>query len=284
MVERPVTLPDPLATCTWSDRLTVAVRAARGAAAALLAVRGLGGAKETGHEIGDQLKTGVDRAAEGWVLGFLEAAFPGDRILAEERFSLNGGAWTPATDYWVVDALDGTRSYVEGYPGFCVQVAWIQSGKPRIGVIAEPIAKGLYVGAEGAGAFRIRDGAIERLVARAPGGPPRFVDSTRPAGVVGRWMDASQGAFVECGSVGLKIVRVAEGAADVYAKDFSFRLWDVAPGQVIAAEAGVRVGLWDGSPIAYDGDRIEWRALLATRGDDYDTAVSSLARSASSDS
>jgi 3'-phosphoadenosine 5'-phosphosulfate (PAPS) 3'-phosphatase len=81
---------------------------------------------------------------------------------------------------------------------------------------------------------------------------------------------------VECGSVGLKIARVAENAADVYAKDFRFRLWDVAPGDVLLREAGGRIGLWDGSPIAYNGDQVEWRRLLAVPGNDFGGAVAAL--------
>jgi 3'-phosphoadenosine 5'-phosphosulfate (PAPS) 3'-phosphatase len=270
-----------LKSSAWRDRLTVAFDAVQGAASALLAVRGIRG---TAREAGDQLKTSVDRAAEGWVLGFLEAEFPNDAFLAEERFSLAGKPWAPTKDYWTVDALDGTRSYVEGFPGFCVQVAWVESGVPRLGVIAEPVTGAVYVAAHGSGAFRVREGVAERIFAAARAESPRYVDSTRPTGVVGRWMAETRGSFVECGSIGLKIVRVAEGAADIYAKDFRFRLWDVAPGQVLAEEAGVRVGLWDGSPIVFDGARVEWKALLATRSSDYDAAVSSLARWASSDS
>lgn len=273
-------LPESVLSCPWSDRLAATVEAVRGAASALTAVRR---SKVIAEEIGDQLKTSVDRAAEGWVLGFLEASFPDDAFLAEERFSLTNGDWKARADYWTVDALDGTRSFVEGFPGFCVQVAWVETGKPRLGVIAEPVTGAVYLAAEGAGAFRVLGASVDRIAARrVPAEGVLFVDSTRPRGTVGSWMDEVRGGFVECGSIGLKIARVAEGAAHVYAKDFRFRLWDVAPGHVLAEEAGARVGLWDGSEIPFGGAQVEFRKILTTARGDYDSARSSLNRWASS--
>lgn len=273
-----IQFPDDVRGSRWFERLILAVTAVRGAAAGLLAARGDG---IRAREVGDQLKTPIDRAAEGWVLAYIETEYPEDAILAEERSSAVGGGWAAASSYWTVDALDGTRSYVDGYPGFCVQVAWVESGRPRVGVIAEPVADAIYFAVDGAGAFRLRGGNFERLRTHGEGASLRFVDSTRPAGAVGKWMAEVGGRFVECGSVGLKIARVAEGAADIYAKDFRFRLWDVAPGHVLAEEAGARVGLWDGTPVAFDTSRIEWKRLLVAPAVDYAAAVTALARSAS---
>jgi 3'-phosphoadenosine 5'-phosphosulfate (PAPS) 3'-phosphatase len=91
----------------------------------------------------------------------------------------------------------------------------------------------------------------------------RFVDSTRPGGPVGALFAAHQGRFVECGSVGLKIVRVAEDAADVYAKRFTYKLWDVAPGEVLLREVGATLGTWTGQRIDYAGTRTHYTSVLA---------------------
>src|SRR3954462_7071128 len=125
------TLPAPLASSPWAPRLEIALAAVRAAGAALMELRGTIRGEEAA---GGQLKTIADLAAEGWVLGFLEGSFPGELVLAEERFERAGIAWPGAQTYWTVDALDGTRSYVEGFDGFCVQVAYIEGGEPRIGV------------------------------------------------------------------------------------------------------------------------------------------------------
>lgn len=277
MVENPViALPESLRSSPFRLRLEIAVRAAASAGAALLSVRGSSG---TAVEQGDQLKTSVDKAAEGWVLGWLEGELPNDPILAEERFSAAGVDWEPPHSYWTVDALDGTRSFAEGFAGFCVQLAWVEHGVPQLGVIAEPTAGVVYAGVRGGGAFRLQ-GATHRRLAPLPSppSPPRFVDSILPKGIVAGWMARTSGAFVECGSCGLKLARIAEGAADYYAKRFRYRLWDVAPGHVLLTETGAKLGQWDGSPVSFHGPRVEWDSLLVSSASTFDTAVAELSR------
>ncbi|HEX5062934.1 MAG TPA: inositol monophosphatase family protein [Kofleriaceae bacterium] len=251
----------------WATRLDVATAAVRAAGAALMQLRGTIRGEEAA---GGQLKTSTDLAAEGWVCGFLEGTFPGELFLAEERFERVGTPWPGASSYWAVDALDGTRSYVDGYDGFCVQVAYIDGGQPRVGVIGEPVTGAVYVAASGAGAWRLDDAGARELrassaVALVPG--LRFVDSTTPSGPVGAIFQQVKGRFVECGSVGLKICRVAEDAADVYAKQFNYKLWDVAPGEVLLREVGAVLTTYSGETIDYAGARTHFPNLVVARPD-----------------
>jgi 3'(2'), 5'-bisphosphate nucleotidase len=268
-------LPEPLARSPWAQRLDVAIAAVRAAGTALMDLRG----SITGEEAaGGQLKTSTDLAAEGWVLGFIQGSYPTDALLAEEQFERAGKPWRGAQTYWTVDALDGTRSYVEGFDGFCVQVAFVDGGQPRLGVIGEPVTRAIYVAAEGGGAWKLTGDTATRLTGspvrtKQPG--LRIVDSTRPDGPVGALFAAMQARFVECGSVGLKIARVAEDAADVYAKRFTYKLWDVAPGEVLLREVGATLGTWDGTRIDYDGTRTHYTSVLAANAALYDELVAS---------
>lgn len=257
-------LPSLLAGSPSGPRVQAAVSAVTSAGAALLALRG---AELRACEVGSQLKTSVDLAAEGWVVGLLRGTFPHDHFLAEESYA-ETGSWAAGTEpFWTVDALDGTRSYVEGYPGFCVQVAFVQGGQPLFGVIAEPAAGRCYVACAGLGAYELdATGRARPLAARAISGwpdAPRFVDSTRPGGSVGQLLEARRGRFVECGSIGLKACRVVTDEADVYAKAFRFRLWDVAPAEVLLRETACGLRLWSGQAIDYSGRQIEFENLVA---------------------
>jgi 3'(2'), 5'-bisphosphate nucleotidase len=268
-------LPEAIAAGPWRDRATVAIAAVRAAGAALMELRG----SITGVDAADgQLKTSTDLAAEGWVLGFLRGSYRDELYLAEEQFEATGTPWPGALDYWTVDALDGTRSYVDGYMGFCVQVAYVRDGYPVLGVIGEPASRAVYVAASSAGAWRLTDLDATRLLgsAQTTVAPAlRFVDSTRPSGRVGAWFDRVNARFVECGSVGLKIVRVVEGQADVYAKQFTYKLWDVAPGEVLLREVGGRLGTWSGEAIDYAGTRTHYTSVLAAPAALYDELVGS---------
>ncbi|MEY4547275.1 MAG: 3(2),5-bisphosphate nucleotidase CysQ [Pseudomonadota bacterium] len=259
-----VELPKALADSPCAQRLQAAVEAVASAGAALLSLRG---AQVRALEVGSQLKTSVDQAAEGWVLGLLRGTFPDDRFLAEESFA-ETGSWIPGAEpFWTVDALDGTRSYVEGFPGFCVQVAFVQGGQPLFGAIAEPVAGRFYVAGAGLGAYELdTQGGARRLAPRRGTtwpAAPRFVDSTRPGGRVGQLFAERGGRFVECGSIGLKACRVVTDEADVYAKAFRFRLWDVAPAEVLLRETACGLRLWSGQAIDYSGRSIEFENLVA---------------------
>jgi 3'-phosphoadenosine 5'-phosphosulfate (PAPS) 3'-phosphatase len=83
-----------------------------------------------------------------------------------------------------------------------------------------------------------------------------------PGGSVGRILARRAGHLVECGSVGLKACRVAAGEADIYAKAFRFRLWDVAPAQVLLTETACSLRLWSGQHLDYSGKRIEFHDLV----------------------
>jgi 3'-phosphoadenosine 5'-phosphosulfate (PAPS) 3'-phosphatase len=260
-------------------RLAVARDAVEAAGAALMQVRGA--TTYARNLSGDPYKTSVDRAAEAWVLEYLTAMFPHDRILAEEAFDRNKEPWTAATEYWTVDALDGTASFVDGFDGFCVQVAYIAHGVPLIGVIHEPARGASYWATRGGGAFRkTGSGEACRLAIKAQTAWPRapvVVDSVFPRGVAGRFMESRGARFLECGSTGCKICRVAEGKAQLVIKPVRYKLWDVAPGDLIVAEAGGRLGQWDSSPVSYDSGNIYLRNMLAAPKGLFELAVRELA-------
>ena len=261
-----------------ADRLAAAVRVVESVGAALLTLRG---EVVTGHEAArQQLKTPVDLAAEGWIAGFLQGLFPDDILLAEEAFERTDSSWQPASAFWTIDALDGSRSFVEGFAGFCAQVAYVDCGRVVVAAIHEPVAGATYWASASQGAF-VRDGTGRtRRLAVPPRrdwpDQPRFVDSTQPQGIVGALMRRVEGRFIECGSIALKICRLATGDADVYAKKLSFALWDVAPGSLILEEAGGRLGLWNGARVPFDTTQVYYENILAAPEGLFEMAVREL--------
>ena len=215
---------------------------------------------------GGQLKTPVDKAAEAWILAYIFSHYPSDRILAEESFEEQGGVWDAPSAFWTVDALDGTRSFIGGFDGFCVQVAYIIDGTSVLGIIHEPIRQMTYWAIRGQGAYKeLLNKKPQRLcIPVYTNWPirPVFVDSTYPEGPIGQMLMHQNGKFLECGSIGLKICRVAEGDAHVFAKALIFKLWDVAPGQLLLDEAGGNLTLWDGSPIYYNTKQVYFDSLI----------------------
>jgi 3'(2'), 5'-bisphosphate nucleotidase len=273
-----IQLPNSFLNSEWRTRLEAAIFAVEGAGAALNRLRGQ--MISTREGAAGQLKTPIDKAAEGWILGFLGDIFISDAFLAEEQFDELCGEWVNAGSYWIVDALDGTRSFIEGYAGFCVQVAYIDNGLIRLGIVHEPARQISFMAIRESGSYRKNaDGSFSRLLLPHIGdwpGSPVFVDSTYPKGTVGRLLADKNGNFLECGSIGLKICRVAEGAAHLFIKELIFKTWDVAPGDLILSEAGGKLGLWSGDVVLYDRNRIHYANVIATPKDLFNLVLESL--------
>jgi inositol-phosphate phosphatase / L-galactose 1-phosphate phosphatase / histidinol-phosphatase len=89
--------------------------------------------------------TVADRAAEAAMRSLIETHFPGHGILGEEFGRLREDA-----EYvWVLDPIDGTKSFISGVPLFGTLIALTQDRRPILGIIDQPISRERWVGAVG---------------------------------------------------------------------------------------------------------------------------------------
>jgi inositol-phosphate phosphatase/L-galactose 1-phosphate phosphatase/histidinol-phosphatase len=89
--------------------------------------------------------TAADRAAEGAMRRLIEARFPDHGIIGEEF-----GSQREAAEFvWVLDPIDGTKSFISGVPVFGTLIALTQGGRALLGVIDQPISRERWVGAVG---------------------------------------------------------------------------------------------------------------------------------------
>jgi histidinol phosphatase-like enzyme (inositol monophosphatase family) len=89
--------------------------------------------------------TEADRAAEAAMRAILAEERPGDGVIGEEY----GRDREDAERVWVLDPIDGTRSFVAGRPIFGTLVALLHRAKPVLGVIDQPISGERWLGASG---------------------------------------------------------------------------------------------------------------------------------------
>ena len=86
--------------------------------------------------------TAADRAAEAAMRELIEDACPGHGILGEEH----GAVRLDASHVWVLDPIDGTKSFVTGKPLFGTLIALLRDGRPVVGVIDMPALAERWVG------------------------------------------------------------------------------------------------------------------------------------------
>ena len=224
------------------------------------------------------ITTHVDREAQEIVLRHLRAAFPADGLVAEEATATLAAAPQGTDRVWVVDPIDGTRGFAMKNGEFSVMVGLTVGGRAVVGVVNEPAAGRVTYAAAGAGCWvrtageptrcRVSNHGADGLTLvqsrTKPGGPPKVgVRALAP------------GRVVETYSAGVKLAIVARGEADVYVNDYDgFHDWDVCAGHVLVEEAGGRVSLFDGRPVAYGAAGAQQRSgLLASNGRVHDEVV-----------
>ena len=90
--------------------------------------------------------TVADREAEAAMRTLIAATYPSHGVLGEEH----GANDTGADFVWVLDPIDGTRSFISGVPLFGVLVSLVAAGKPILGIIDQPISRERWLGRAGA--------------------------------------------------------------------------------------------------------------------------------------
>ena len=134
-------------TENFSKELRVAIEAAQ-SASRIINKYYSGGFKVTIKE--DQTPvTEVDVKAENMIKNIILENFPAHGFYGEETSREN----KEADFLWLVDPIDGTKSFVRGYPFFSTQIALMNKGKIILGVSNAPIFNELVYAESGKGAW-----------------------------------------------------------------------------------------------------------------------------------
>lgn len=197
--------------------------------------------------------TQADLEANAIILSALQELEPAYPIVSEEAAAI--GDVAGSRYFWLVDPLDGTKSFIHREGQFTVNIALVERcGLPVLGVVYVPATDSLYAGADGAGARVKRNGEAATAI------------SVRPEPEEGLYVVASKShnspqtdAFLEKlrvaervpASSSVKFCLVAEGEADLYPRFGRTMEWDTAAGQAVLQAAGGRVETPEGKPFTY---------------------------------
>jgi histidinol phosphatase-like enzyme (inositol monophosphatase family) len=202
--------------------------------------------------------TVADRAAEQAARDWLSSRFPQDGILGEELGETRPGA----ARRWILDPIDGTKTFIRGVPLWGTLVALTRGEEVLAGCAFFPAVDELLVAAPGQGCFwngtRTRVSPVSRLeeacvlitddrFAQHPAWGEKWHALTRRAALSRTWGDC------------YGYLLVATGRAEVMA-DEVMTPWDAAALQPIITEAGGVFTDWSGVPTAFGG------STLATNG------------------
>ena len=202
--------------------------------------------KSDGSEV-----TAADHAAETLIRAAIQEAFPDDGILGEEGEEVPGRTGRR----WIVDPIDGTRSFASGVPLYAVLIALEEDGIPVLGCCHVPATGETLAAARGAGAWL--NGTPARVSGCASLSDARVVSSgleywrdRADHGLRAGWdrlVTASRWARTWGDAYGHLLV--ATGRADVLADPICGNAWDYLLFVVILQEAGATYSTFDGAPL-----------------------------------
>ncbi len=233
----------------FGDLATLLTPVASRAGAAILELYGRPVAVDAKAD--DSPVTEADRRAEAIIVAALAQHWPDTPVIAEEAIAAGARHDAELRRFFLVDPLDGTREFIKQHDDFTVNIALIEDGTPRFGLVYAPARKLLYLTIgpdhaveatlEATGSALGADAGTERRirVRKAPENGlvavtsrshinPETEDFLATLPIVRR---------TDAGS-SLKFALVARGDADVYPRLAPTMEWDTAAGQAVLAAAG----------------------------------------------
>ena len=218
----------------------------------------------------------ADRGAEELLRRRIAERFPDDAVLGEEFPDREGTSGYK----WILDPIDGTKSFIYGVPLYTTLVGIEKEGRPVAGVIAIPaLGKGVYA-EKGEGARQWRpDGTV--LPARVSE-TARLEDALFLTSEVKTFTETGRAEIYRRLDARCRLARtwgdaygyylVATGRADLMV-DPELSPWDAGPLSTILTEAGGIFADWTGRETIYGGDGFACNRLL------YDSVVGLLGES-----
>ncbi|MCE2850447.1 MAG: histidinol-phosphatase [Roseiflexaceae bacterium] len=202
----------------------------------------------------------ADRESERLMRELIEARYPHHSILGEEEGETRPGA----SFRWILDPIDGTKSFVAGVPMYAVLVGLERDGVPVVGAVAIPPLGEMLTAAHGEGC--LWNGRVARVSST-----PTLADAVISTTDVRHMREYGRDAAFERLSSRTRMLRgwgdayghvlVATGRIDVML-DAVMSPWDCAALVPVIQEAGGTFTDWDGVTTIYGGGAISTNGTL----------------------
>jgi myo-inositol-1(or 4)-monophosphatase len=187
-----------------------------------------------------EVVTECDLQSEKIIINEIQNNFLGHNILSEEVGFLDNHS-----EYlWILDPIDGTTSFTEHSPLWCISLAVAYQEELILGVVYIPVLDELFITEQGQGATlngrkiqvsNITSGKILNAFCHARGDK----DIKRMLKYF-NYQKINHGNCQQLGSAAIELCYVAAGRIDSFAA-FGANAWDVAAGALLVVEAGGRV-------------------------------------------
>ncbi|MCZ3389747.1 MAG: inositol monophosphatase [Actinomycetia bacterium] len=204
--------------------------------------------------------TDADHECEELLTAALHAIEPGVPVIGEEAAAADPTLLDAAERHervWVLDPVDGTKSFIDGSPDFATMVALVEDGVTTASWIWQPIHRQMFSATKGGGA-RHNGGALHSPP--EPGPRTQWQGLLRTHAMPEALRTSSNASLEQAGLLNTQVAAAGVTYPKTATGEFAYALywrtlpWDHAPGALIAEEVGLTVRRLDGTPYRpFDG-------------------------------
>lgn len=199
----------------------------------------------------DSPVTQADRGVEAQVRAYLAEQFPDHGIFGEEHGIEGRGRQR----MWIIDPIDGTRSFLSGHPLFGFLLGHLNNDVPEIGIVGMPAMGEVFVGVKGEGAtlngvpIQSSDQTdLDESILYINEGENIFAHHPDVFGLLIKAGQTRRFSY-DCYPHAL----LAAGHIDAVV-DYGLQPYDYLPLKVVIEEAGGLITDWDGLPLTLNSD------------------------------
>lgn len=249
--------------------LELAVSAAR--AAGVVVMKAFRTDQDVTYKSPDQPLTDADLASDALLREMLLGERPEYGWLSEE--TADNPERLTREFVWVVDPIDGTRSFISGRAEFAISIGLARSGRAVVGVIYNPATDKMFTAALGAGAGARAGAGVVRVSGAGAG---RAVMAASRSEIARGDFDelAEEYEILPTGSTAYKLAAVAVGKADIFVSRGPKNEWDLCAGDLIVTEAGGIVTDLNGAALQYNRPDPHIDGIIAARASLHEEILS----------
>ena len=189
--------------------------------------------------------TNIDRALELFLRKEITKKFPKDGIVGEE-FNIKK---TKSGFSWILDPIDGTRSFIIGSPTWSNLVSINYNSEPVLGLVNFPMIKKYYITGANKNSYLVENNKFKKLKVVKT----KTLNNSKIAGNFFGWLSLNDQKKISkltklmrypC-SDALSYCQLCEGKLDVVLQCYN-KIWDIHPMITLIKNAGGHITTWKG--------------------------------------
>lgn len=192
--------------------------------------------------------TNADKEISSFIYQHLLSLTPDIPVICEEREPVS---FDKKKSFWLIDPIDGTRSYISKKDSFTVNMAIVENTQASYGFVYQPTIDRLYYTDERQ-QFRIEAGGkpAENNIHEQEGFVA-IVSSRTFNNKTATYLKTNDFSEIIAIPSSVKLCMIAEGAGDVYPKFGPTMEWDIAAGHALIRAAGGEIATLNGKILEY---------------------------------